>query len=235
MTDHSVEPHHPKQDFQVERIAFFSDAVFAIALTLLIIEFKPPIITKTTTAKELWDSLDELKYKGIALVASFTLIISFWMRHHTLFKYIHNYNKPIIATNMALLLPIIFFPFTTAFLYESVNSHNGLMMIPVRAYFFVTVLACMAMYVLYYLVIKKYPECSYPMQEKDKREFDYRLLLMIISFSLLIIISFFSSKYMYFGILPLAVYNFYDNYIRKFREKRKQSAIKKRPLTKAKK
>ena len=147
MIDHSVEPHHPKQDFQVERIAFFSDAVFAIALTLLIIEFKPPIITKNTTATELWKNLDELKYKGIALVVSFTLIISFWMRHHTLFKHIHNYNKPIIATNMALLLPIIFFPFTTAFLYESVNSQNGLMIIPIRAFFFVTVLACAAMYV----------------------------------------------------------------------------------------
>lgn len=53
--------------------------------------------------------MDDLKYNGIALIVSFTLIISFWMRHHTLFKHVHNYNKPIVVTNMVLLLPIIFF------------------------------------------------------------------------------------------------------------------------------
>ncbi len=224
MSHHPSATDHPKQDFQVERIAFFSDAVFAIALTLLIIEFRPPIILKNTTAAELFKQLSDLKYKFIALVASFTLIISFWMRHHTLFKHIHNYNKPIIVTNMLLLLPIIFFPFATAFLQESVNSQSALIIIPVRLFFVVNIIASAILYVLYYLVIKKYPRYSYPMIEKDKREFDYQLLLMIISFSLVVIISFFSIVFMYFGIVPLGVYNFYDTYIRKWRQKRKLAA-----------
>ena len=219
MAQHIAEPKHPKQDFQVERIAFFSDAVFAIALTLLIIEFNPPVILKNTTAAQLWAQLDDLKYKGIALVASFTLIISFWLRHHTLFKHIHNYNKPIIVTNMLLLLPIIFFPFTTAFLYESVNSGNVLIIVPIRLYFIVSVTASAITYALYWLIIKKYPEHSYPMNEKDKREFSVQLPLMIISFSLIVIISFFSLTYMYWGVLPLGLYNFYDKFIERFRKK----------------
>lgn len=52
---------HPKQDFQVERLAFFSDAIFAIAITLLIIEFKIPHITKETTFDNAWEQLVELK------------------------------------------------------------------------------------------------------------------------------------------------------------------------------
>src|SRR5436190_22052567 len=93
---------HPKQDFQVERIAFFSDAVFAIALTLLIIEFKPPHVGKETTYEELWHELVMMKYQFAALLLSFVLIISYWMRHHTLFKYVHDYNKEIIIANMSV-------------------------------------------------------------------------------------------------------------------------------------
>lgn len=225
MSGHVHEPQHPKQDFQVERIAFFSDAVFAIALTLLIIEFRPPIIIKNTTEKELWAQLGELEYKFIALVASFTLIISFWIRHHTLFKHIHNYNKPIVIANMVLLLPIIFFPFTTAFLYESVNSQNPLVIIPVRLFFINTVIASAIMYVIYFLVMKKYPECSYPMTLKDHKEFSLQLPLMTISFALIVLISFVSAKWMYIGIVPLGFYNFYDKYLRKHFQKRREAKL----------
>ena len=151
------EPKHPKQDFQVERIAFFSDAVFAIALTLLVIEFRPPRILSSTTYKQLMEALNDLKYNAIALIVSFTIIISFWMRHHSLFKHIHNYNKPIIVTNMLLLLPIILFPFATTFIYNSINSQNTLIIIPVRIFFLVTAAASGVLYILYYLIIKSTP------------------------------------------------------------------------------
>ena len=215
---------HPKQDFQVERIAFFSDAVFAIALTLLVLEFKPPIIKANTTTAELWVQLDDLKYKGVALIVSFTLIVSFWMRHHTLFKHIHNYNKPIIVTNMLLFLPIIFFPFTTAFLYESVNSDNPLIIIPVRLFFLNTVLAGAVMYVLYFLIIVKYKEHSYPMDAKEEEDFKVQLLLMTISFSLIVILSFINNRMdvvTFSGVLPLAFYNVYRKVIKRFKRKKR--------------
>ena len=56
-----TEDKHPKQDFQVERIAFFSDAVYAIALTLLVIEFRPPH-KKGDTAPIIWQRVVEMKY-----------------------------------------------------------------------------------------------------------------------------------------------------------------------------
>ena len=61
--DHHASDKHPKQDFQVERIAFFSDAVFAIALTLLVIEFRAPEVTSQTTETDLWHGVLEMKYK----------------------------------------------------------------------------------------------------------------------------------------------------------------------------
>lgn len=111
-----------QQDFQVERLAFFSDAIFAIAL--LIIEFKVLHITKDSTFDSILEQLINLRFNLFALLMSFVLIATYWIRHHLLFKHIHNYNKQIVITNMIVLLPIIFFPFTTGFLAESIENQN---------------------------------------------------------------------------------------------------------------
>lgn len=84
---------HPKQDFQVERIAFFSDAVFAIAITLLIIEFRPPHVTKESSYTEIWTDVLHMKYKLGALLVSFALIVNYWTKHHTLFKHINIFRS----------------------------------------------------------------------------------------------------------------------------------------------
>src|SRR5882724_9820974 len=158
---------HPKQDFQVERIAFFSDAVFAIAITLLIIEFHPPHMSKDTTYAEVWHEVREMKLKFAALVLSFVLIVGYWMRHHLLFKQIHNYNRHIIIANMALLLPIIFFPFTTSFLYESINSNQNALLIPYRLFFLNNLLAAGLTYYFYWLVIKKEKQFTYSLPQEE--------------------------------------------------------------------
>jgi len=206
--DHFSEGKHPKQDFQVERIAFFSDAVFAIAITLLVLELKPPVIMKTTTAPELWHELGEMKFKIIAMLLSFGLIVAYWVRHHTLFRHIHNYNRKVIASNMLSLLPIIFFPFTTAFLYESLSSDNELIVVPYRLFFLNHVLAGAAMYFFYYIVMKRFKECSYPMSREEATGFERRLLVMIIAFSLIILLSFFSFKYSFLGAIPVIALRF---------------------------
>ena len=199
---------HPKQDFQVERIAFFSDAVFAIAITLLIIEFHPPHVTKETTYAELWHELVDMKFKLLALIISFVLIVSYWMRHHLLFKRIHDYNRHIVVANMAILLPIIFFPFTTSFLYESLNGHYNIIGIPFRLFFINNILAGLLMY-YFYRVVKKYKHMVYPMKRKDQLSFESNLLLMTLGFVLVFILSYISLDLSYLGILPFVVMRLY--------------------------
>ena len=206
---------HPKQDFQVERIAFFSDAVYAIAITLLIIEFRAPMIGKDTTHAELWHELKEMKFKLLALLLSFFLIITYWIRHHTLFKHIHNYNRKIIMANMFTLLPIIFFPFTTSFLYESIASDNELIVVPYRIFFLNHILAGLTMYYFYWTVMKRYRQVSYPMSTTDAGEFENKLFVMTISFTLIFVISFFSFKYSVLGVLPIAFNRLYIYFFKK--------------------
>lgn len=207
---------HPKQDFQVERIAFFSDAVFAIALTLLIIEFRPPHAGKETTNEQLWHELLAMKYQFASLLLSFVLIISYWIRHHTLFKYVHNYNKQIIVANMSVLFPIIFFPFTTAFLYESVGEGIKNLGIPFRLFLLTNVLAGVTTYYFYWMITQKYKEISFPMEKKVAHEFEVRLVIMSLSFILVFGFSFISPEVAMISLAPLlAIMNLYNKFLRK--------------------
>lgn len=212
---HTSEEKHPKQDFQVERIAFFSDAVYAIAITLLVIEFRPPHIEKGETAAEIWQKVLDMKYLFGAVVFSFVLIINYWMRHHTLFKHIHNYNKKVVIANMITLFPIIFFPFSNAFFYEASHLNNEAILIPFRLTLLNNILAGISMYYFYWLVTKKHKEFSYPMPAEECKEFEGKLIVMAVSFTLVLLLSFVSIEASVWGVLPLGLYNLYIKYFPK--------------------
>lgn len=215
-----AEKKHPKHEFQVERLAFFSDAVFAIAITLLVIEFKVPHVDQHTTYAEALHALKEERLKFIALVFSFFLISTYWVRHHLLFKYLHSYNKKVLFCNLLGLLPVIFFPFTTAFFYESANNKEVLAL-SFRLFALNNIAAGGLTYALYWLVVKKHPEMSYPMDEDDKEVFSYRILWMVAGFSIVFVISYFAVEYSFFGLMPLAALLLYRKY-----KKRKTKNVK---------
>ncbi|MCL2596641.1 MAG: TMEM175 family protein [Paludibacter sp.] len=185
---------HPKQDFQVERLAFFSDAVFAIALTLLVIEFKIPRITGETTYNDVLKQLFDLKYLFVATLLSFFLISSYWRSHHILFKYIHNYDNKLVIINMLMLLPIIFVPFTTAFFAESfnglfVNDHINLNVYFLGFRLFIINHFCAALmsYICYWYAFEKHKELSLSMPAKEKLTFRLNHLFSIFFFFIIFI------------------------------------------------
>ena len=204
---------HPKQDFQVERLAFFSDAVFAIAITLLVIEFKIPRINGDTTyddaLKQLWD----LKYLFIATLLSFYLITYYWRTHHLLFKHIHNYDKKLITFNMLMLLPIIFCPFTTAFLAESLNNfisqtfnhvqgNEKIYLLGIRLFVLNHFFAYLTCYIFYWHAMVKHKELSFTMPVKEKFDFLMDTWFAIIFMGAVFVATFFSNM----AILGLAMW-----------------------------
>ncbi|MEO7213175.1 TMEM175 family protein [Mucilaginibacter sp.] len=111
--------HDLKKEFQVERIAFFSDAVFAIAITLLIIEIKvPELHGEHFKDSDLARSLGHLIPKFIGFIVSFFVIGSYWAHHHVLFKYVEHYSPKLVWNNMFLLFSIVLMPFSSAFYSE---------------------------------------------------------------------------------------------------------------------
>ena len=104
----------------LERLTFFSDAVFAIAITLLVIEVRVPEIHGATEAA-LREALIELIPKYVGFIVSFFVIGRFWLGHHRLFGMLSRADDRLIFANILLLLGIAFMPFPTAVFSEYVN------------------------------------------------------------------------------------------------------------------
>ncbi|UFS60876.1 TMEM175 family protein [Subtercola endophyticus] len=96
-----------------ERLQFFSDAVFAIALTLLVLEIAVPEIEHPTNL-ELNDSLLQLIPKFYAYVLSFGVIAINWAGHHRKFAVTKDYDGGTIWIDLLLLFLVAFLPFPTA-------------------------------------------------------------------------------------------------------------------------
>jgi len=107
-----------KKEFQLERLILFSDAVFAIAITLLVIEIKIPEIKVNISDKALLKALGELTPKFIGFFISFWLIGLYWTVHHGIFGFVVNYNRRLLWLNLFFLLTIVLMPFSTGFYSE---------------------------------------------------------------------------------------------------------------------
>ena len=104
-------------NLEYDRVLFFSDAVFAIAITLLVVDIRVPDIV-TDTGHELGES----RGKILSFAISFLVIGLFWMGHHRLFRYITALDRPLIFLNLLFLGTIAFLPYPTALLFVSSTS-----------------------------------------------------------------------------------------------------------------
>lgn len=107
-----------KKEFQLERMILFSDAVFAIAITLLIIEIKIPELHDNVSDKALINALGHLVPKFVGFIVSFLFIGLYWTIHHRMFGYVTNYDKGLLRLNLFFLFFIVLMPFSTGFYSE---------------------------------------------------------------------------------------------------------------------
>ena len=105
--------HHDRTEFQLERLILFSDAVFAIAITLLAIEIKLPELGGRPTNAAVWARMIELIPKFIGFLTGFAVIALYWVAHHRIFRFLRNYNQKLLWLNMLFLLCIVLMPFSS--------------------------------------------------------------------------------------------------------------------------
>ena len=113
---------HPAP-FGLDRIVFFSDAVMAIAITLLVLDIKAP-----EGMADLGPELGRLWPKYLGYFVSFWVIALYWVAHHRCFRYIRAFDRRLIYLNFLFLMCIAFMPFPTALLFSSPTQATSVML-----------------------------------------------------------------------------------------------------------
>ena len=103
------------------RVEAFSDGVFAIAITLLVLTIAEPSSNYRNLGHELWD-----RWPGLAAyVVSFVIIGIMWLNHHSIFNYFAHIDRPFVYLNQLLLLTVVFIPYPTGVLGEALRRGEG--------------------------------------------------------------------------------------------------------------
>jgi len=107
-----------RDSVEFARTLTFTDGLFAIAMTLLVVDLAVPTLIHETSVHELADRLNDDKEKFISFFISFAVIGRYWLAHHTYFSALARMDRGLIALNLVYLGFIAFLPFPTALLGE---------------------------------------------------------------------------------------------------------------------
>ena len=110
----------------LDRVVFFTDAVTAIAITLLIL----PLVDSVSQAAQhglgigqfLGDNLNGLA----AFALSFAVIARLWISHHSIFEHVTSYNGTLLVLNLAWAFTVVFLPFPTEIISQFATSAAGI-------------------------------------------------------------------------------------------------------------
>lgn len=150
----SVIEEEVKKEFQLERMILFSDAVFAIVITLMAIDIKIPDTEGIRlTSEELSHNMLHLIPVFIAYAFSFFFIGRTWYNHLQLFGYLKKYDGGLVFCNLLLLFSIGLFPFAASALVHLVKSYLNF-----AIYSAILLLCISAQLNLRYYVFIKHPE-----------------------------------------------------------------------------
>ena len=105
-----------------ERLEAFSDGVFAIAITLLVLEIHIPSVEGSTTSSAVVEALLAQWPSFVGYLIGFLTIGNAWINHHNLFRLVGRVSHGVLITNLFLLLAVGFMPFPTALLADTLGG-----------------------------------------------------------------------------------------------------------------
>ncbi len=117
------------------RIEAYTDGVFAIAATLLVLDLTTHAIGEVSSDAELWGGLAATSPAVLGFIISFGLLSVLWVVHVQQFNEIARVDEPMMWINNVRLLFIVFMPFTTSLASDYSDFYAGRMLLPINFFF----------------------------------------------------------------------------------------------------
>ena len=141
-------------NISTSRIEAFSDGVFAIATTLLVLEIKVPLVSKSG---DLFGALFALWPSYVAYLVSFLTIGVMWINHHFLLGLYERVTRSLLFLNLGLLAVVSFIPFPTAVMAEYMVDGTTSQLFPAAALYGATMLLLSVMFLLLWMHTGRVP------------------------------------------------------------------------------
>jgi uncharacterized membrane protein len=176
----------------------FSDAVFAIAITLLVIEIKIPgkeDLEGTVSDQSILIALGHLLPKFIGFLVSFMMIGLYWTVHHRMFGYVTNYTRKLLVLNLVFLFFVALMPFSTGFYSEYAGADFYRQQLKVPLTFYVLNFCCMGFlnyFMWAYITNPKNKVAEPPVDNMVARQARARSLVVPIIFLAMLPIAYFT-------------------------------------------
>ncbi|WP_214468453.1 TMEM175 family protein [Microbacterium flavescens] len=126
---------HPASTQATTRLEAFTDGVFAIAATLLVLDLTTHSLGEVGSDREMWDALAEMWPLFFNFVLSFLLLCLLWRTHVQQFEFIARIDSPIVWLNNFRLLFIVLVPFATGLTTEYSEYLPGRIAMPIAFFF----------------------------------------------------------------------------------------------------
>lgn len=135
------------EESELERVEFFSDAVFAIAITLLVLDISVPNRLPPSAVPA---ELRHLVPQVLSYILSFAVVGIFWMSHHRIFGYLRRQNTPLLLLNLVFLLLVALLPFPTKLVADYGTSLSVTLLYPA-----LLALPAIALYVIWWYATQR--------------------------------------------------------------------------------
>lgn len=109
MSDHETR-------FSKGRLEMLCDGIFTVAMTLLVLELKPPELPRHAPPAEIWQALREHASSFFGFGLTFLLAGASWIAHHRLFQHLRTANRALVLLTIPFLMFVTLLPFSTSML-----------------------------------------------------------------------------------------------------------------------